>query len=365
MKKLLSLAALALMLCVVACQNGGYKISGTVNGSQDGDTVVLVSMDFDTLQTTVIKDGAFCFTGTQDTAQLSYVLWKSNDNPDLSIGAIIALENAAISIQLDSDEDVPSEVSGTPANDALTAMNKQEHAFNEESQNYMNILADTSATEEAQQQARQQLEGMQNKMINYFKQLVAENIQNVVGQTFLVQLASALEDDFVNEQLKAIPENALTSELQELKKTYEQKASTAVGQPFKDFQAETPEGGKLSISEVAAGAKVLLVDFWASWCGPCRQEMPNVKAAYEKFHAQGFEILGVSLDESAEAWKKAIEDLGMTWPQISDLRGWNCEGASLYTIRAIPATVLIKDGVIVARDLRGEELTKKIEELLK
>ena len=138
-----------------------------------------------------------------------------------------------------------------------------------------------------------------------------------------------------------------------------------MGQDFKDIKAATPDGGELSVGEVAANAKVLLIDFWASWCGPCRAEMPNVKAAYEKFHPQGFEIIGVSLDSDGEAWKKAIADLGMTWPQISDLQGWDCEGASTYAVRAIPATVLIKDGKIVARDLRGDKLAEKVEELLK
>ena len=92
--------------------------------------------------------------------------------------------------------------------------------------------------------------------------------------------------------------------------------------------------------------------------------MPHVKAAYDKFHAQGFDIIGVSLDQDANDWKQAIADLGMAWPQISDLKGWECEGADIYGVRSIPATVLIKDGIIVARDLRGDKLAEKIEELL-
>lgn len=90
-----------------------------------------------------------------------------------------------------------------------------------------------------------------------------------------------------------------------------------------------------------------------------------MKAAYDKFHAQGFDIIGVSLDQDETAWKDAIKELGMAWPQISDLKGWECEGAATYGVRAIPATVLVKDGKIVARDVRGEELSKKVEELLK
>lgn len=365
MKKLLSLAALALMLCVAACQNNGYKITGTVNGGQDGDTVVLMSVQNDTLQTAVIKDGKFMIEGVQDTAQMCYLLWKSNEDPDQIIGAIIALENGNITLKLDTAENVPSEVTGTPANDAISVLNKQEQALNEEARSIFAVLGDTIATDEAKAEANKQLEGLQDKATELYKQFVADNIKNIAGQTYLAQYASLFDDDFVIEQLAAIPEGAFSEQLKSLKENYDLKAATAVGQDFQDIKAATPEGSELSVSEVAAGAKVLLIDFWASWCGPCRQEMPNVKAAYEKFHDQGFEIIGVSLDSSADAWKQAIADLGITWPQISDLKGWDCEGAATYAVRAIPATVLIKDGKIVARDLRGDKLAEKVEELLK
>jgi peroxiredoxin len=94
--------------------------------------------------------------------------------------------------------------------------------------------------------------------------------------------------------------------------------------------------------------------------------MPNVKAAYEKFGAKGFGIVGVSLDRDEESWKKGVSDLGMAWPQISDLKYWDCEGAALYGVRAIPATVLInQEGTILARNLRGDALAEKLEEVLK
>ena len=365
MKKLLSLAALALMLCVAACQNGGYKIKGTINGGQDGDTVVLINTQNDTLQTAVIKGGKFVMEGVQDTAQLCYLLWKSNEDPDQILGAALALENGDIILKMDTAMNVPSEVTGTPANEALTALNKQEQAINEEARTIFSVLGDTSVTEEAQAKANKQLENLQEKAKEIYKQFVTDNIQNIAGQSYLVQYSSLFDDEFVIEQLAALPEGAVSEQLAELKENYDLKAATAVGQDFKDIKAATPDGGELSVGEVAANAKVLLIDFWASWCGPCRAEMPNVKAAYEKFHPQGFEIIGVSLDSDGEAWKKAIADLGMTWPQISDLQGWDCEGASTYAVRAIPATVLIKDGKIVARDLRGDKLAEKVEELLK
>ena len=128
----------------------------------------------------------------------------------------------------------------------------------------------------------------------------------------------------------------------------------------------TPEGKSVKLSDFISKNKYTLIDFWASWCGPCRQEMPNVVAAYNEFKAKGFGIVGVSQDNNLESRKKAIKDLNITWAQMSDLKGWQCEGAALYGVRAIPATVLVdQEGTIVARNLRGDELKAKLAELMK
>ena len=118
--------------------------------------------------------------------------------------------------------------------------------------------------------------------------------------------------------------------------------------------------------EVENSDKPVLIDFWASWCGPCRREMPNLVDAYAKYKGKNFEIVGVSLDQSADAWKESIKNLKITWPQMSDLKYWGSEGAQLYAVNSIPHTILIDgEGTIIARGLHGEGLQTKLAEVLK
>lgn len=149
---------------------------------------------------------------------------------------------------------------------------------------------------------------------------------------------------------------------QDLERIISQTKAFTVGGEAPNFTQPTPEGESVQLTDFRG--KVLLVDFWASWCGPCRAENPNVVKVYNKYKDLGFEILGVSLDRSKDRWIKAINDDGLTWPQISDLKGWKNEVAQLYSIRSIPHTILLdREGKIIARNLRGRSLEEKLEEI--
>jgi thiol-disulfide isomerase/thioredoxin len=141
------------------------------------------------------------------------------------------------------------------------------------------------------------------------------------------------------------------------------KRST-VGVSATDFTQPSPEGANISLSSFKG--KYVLVDFWASWCGPCRAESPNLVKAYNLYKSKGFEIFSVSLDEKKDRWLKAIKDDGYTWPQAGDMKGWDNAAAVIYGISGIPFSFLVDpNGVIIARNLRGEELEKKLMELMK
>lgn len=191
-------------------------------------------------------------------------------------------------------------------------------------------------------------------------------IENMMKKVFLMLAAGLLLTTSCNQKVK------VTDSKQKIKvfdsETNEEidlAAATGINSKFVDLGLPGPQGQTVWVGDYVGQNKLVLIDFWASWCGPCIRELPNVVKAYERFHDKGLEIVGVSLDKDKASWLAAIEQTGQKWPQMSDLKGWECAGAQIYGIQSIPANVLIDDhGKIVARDLRGDALLKEIESRL-
>lgn len=140
---------------------------------------------------------------------------------------------------------------------------------------------------------------------------------------------------------------------------------TTLGADFKDARLVTLKGDSVSLSDYVGKHKYVMVDFWASWCGPCMREMPNVKAAYAKYKKRGLEIVGISLDRDKAAWEGAVKRVGITWPQMTDYNAQGSKAASAYGVQYIPYIVIFdKKGNIVAKNLHGDDMLQKLEELM-
>ena len=192
------------------------------------------------------------------------------------------------------------------------------------------------------------------------RRTISNNIQRPVGYFILLSCYNMYSPDElikVTDQMPDIYKNQPF--VKQLREEAEQSKTTANGQPFINMSLPSINGGEIDLASIIKKNKLTLIDCWASWCGPCCNEMPNVVKLYQKYKSQGLEIIGVSFDEDATKWKKAVKEMNMTWPQVSELNSWDNELAKTYNVSSIPYTILIsQDGIIVAQQLRGEELDR-------
>ena len=208
-----------------------------------------------------------------------------------------------------------------------------------------------------------------NSIINQSNILMVDKISKNTNMYSSIMAIQALDPDKYSDLYKSL-DAGLSKKFPNDKnvimfhEVVERMLSTNVGQFAPEISLPSPDGKEIALSSLKG--KLVLIDFWASWCGPCRKEMPNVVKIYSKFKNKGFEIYGVSLDQDKEKWMEAITKDGINWPQVSDLKYWDNVAAKIYNVQGIPYTVLIdKDGKIIAKNLRGQELEKKIAEVLK
>ena len=221
-------------------------------------------------------------------------------------------------------------------------------------------------TEKESEDLMTKYEELNEQMKAIVKNAIEVNIHNIVGvdifKSFVYDLTLTEKENILSQ----IPSNFDTDPgIERISQQVKSEKATSPGNKFTNLTMDDPEGKEVSLSDYCGKGKLVLIDFWASWCGPCRKEMPELVELYKKYKNKNFEIVGVSFDNSADAWKNAIKQMDMTWPQMSDLKGWQSEGASIYGISSIPSTILVGgDGVILERNLRGDELYEKIKELL-
>lgn len=358
MKRLLTIAALALCLLPVNAQDTAYKITGTAPA--DVKTVYLFVPDKnEAVDSTTVNSGRFEFGGIRGRDEIMYV-------------RIGAAQYAVFNDGTPVDISVPGKsLTGSELNKKLFGCELQLNEYNDRMNSlyaeFMAIANDTTAAgkaKAAELQAR--LSSTWGGKKKETLRIIKANMDNLIPAVYIGSVAYMLGYD----ELKAlIPDTEPSYNHPQAAVIKRQLATLGKRRPglmFTDMTMNDTEGKPRKLSEWCGKGAYVLVDFWASWCGPCRAEMPLVKSLYEKYHPKGFEIVGISLDNNKDDWMKAVEQLGIVWPQLSDLKAWKSEAARLYDVRAIPATLLIgPDGKIVASGLRGDALRHKLTEIYK
>ena len=371
MKKIVFIITSALLF--VACNNlkdNEFLISGTANGIENGKKVFIeVQTETGTLtkDTAVVTDGKFELKGITEEIDLGFIRIENEQ-----INLPLILEEGKIEINIVKDSLHKSTLGGTPNNDKFQKFNTESRAISEkvakfEKDNGPEMQkAQMSNDTVTINKLLKEYKKFQNEMNDYSKKFIKENpdayLSVLLLENFLMR--QYLTPEEIKSYFEGLDKDVKeTKSGKKIKTALDSMTAIVIGKPAPNFSAPSPEGKTISLKESLG--KVTIIDFWASWCGPCRAENPSVVALYNEFHPQGLNIIGVSLDKDAKKWKEAIAKDGLVWPHVSNLKFWEDPIAKQYNVQSIPATFILDEkGNIVAKDLRGEELRAKVAALL-
>lgn len=371
MKKKLILGVLAAASVASSCtfSSRGYEIKGTANPALEGKMVFLGKMEgkeFVACDTAIVQNGTFQFKGAQDSVR-NFVL-STERVDDLRIPfTYFVLENAKYAVSLDTIVSVK----GSPLNDSLRSLldanlqlRKKLISANREIQR-LKDSNELTPDKEAELKAVVDSSNKQTQQNNI--EFIEANKNNVAGALVFSWNAYGFDDETKEKIINSAgPEFKNDPAIMKIKDLLDVVKRTAEGQMFVDVVMPAPDGTSLALSDVVKNNKLTLVDFWATWCAPCRAEMPNVISIYEQYKDKGLEVVGISFDKDETRWKDYLKDNNIKWKNMSDLKHWQSEAGRLYGVNSIPHVMLIdQSGKIVSRGLHGQELRTKVEELLK
>ncbi|MDR1896087.1 MAG: AhpC/TSA family protein [Prevotellaceae bacterium] len=373
MKQLISI--LSVFLLFISCNDSNsHKIKGQLSSDNlDGQTIYLKDYlsfmndrNSKPIDSAVIKKDRFTLTFTNVEHPIFALL--TDDNQKAS--AVVFVENANIKVKIDLDNPQKTSVSGSELNDLWAVYLDSIRAVNDKFTELMQYAQSKEQTPEFEAELMARQKAIIDGHVAFSGRFIKDHPGNILTAFILRDIAGqgGLSVEEIQSAYDQLDENVRNNEIgQSILKGIEREKTqaVAVGELFRDLSMKTPEGKDISISDFAGKGKYVLLDFWASWCSPCRAENPNIVALYNEYKDKGFEIVGISLDNDKDAWIKGIEDDKITWSQMSDLKGWESPACVKYKVSAIPFTLLLdKEGKVIEINPRGEVLKSKLKELL-
>jgi len=340
-----------------------FSINGTIEGDYTSQVYLYKreAGEWLLLDSSLVENNIFRFEGNIDYPEFYYLSIKNEQNY-----ASVFIEQSDIAIKINLDDISNPEISGSKAQTAYEAFHTQNDVYEEKLSDIWSRIKTSRDNGNVEEEAmlEEEFEAANEEKRAFILQYAKDNNASVAAAYIVLRNVYYYDETDLNPVVKSFDASILESTyVKSLTEHVETLKRVAIGQNAIDFTMTDMEGNPLTMSSLYG--KYLLVDFWASWCGPCRRENPNVVNAYNTYHEKGFDILGVSYDKDNQKWLDAIANDKLTWHHVSDLQGWGNATKKLYAINSIPANILLdKDGIIIAKNLREEDLLNKLEELL-
>lgn len=348
-------------ILLVACQSKTYKIEGSGNGIKDGDTLYLTTdlASGTPTDTIIVKEGRFSIEGESDSTCLC-LLYNARHR-DINVPFFIE-PGGNISVTI-SGEPGMSRVSGTTVNNLWQALNDSIMILGKQINRIATYVYGNNLSEAEKVEKIKQMDRLNEQFKACVLSFAEKNTDNEFGYFILTYY----DEDIIEPGKRMELINRLPAAMQgrpairSMKERMQAASRIREGAKVVDFKMNDLYGKQQSLLPLIAKNKITVIDFWASWCGPCLQEMPAVVNMYNTYKGKGLGIIGISLDDNQQNWESATKQFGITWPQLSDLKGWQNEAAQLFNVRSIPQTIVVdQKGIILKIGLRGAELEQFI-----